>query len=270
MAPLILAFALLMGCSDAAKITADAPISRPSAEMPAPAAAPTLYTYDVVATYPHGTDAFIQGLFFHDGVLYETTGQYGASRIIRHSLFGDADGATVKLPDNLFGEGAAAIGDRIYSLTWRAGLGFVRDLETLSPIGKFEYSGEGWGLTHDGTRIIVSDGTNRLRFFDPETFEQQGSVAVMANGRPVPRLNELEYIDGEVWANIWQTDVIARISPDTGTVVGFVNMSGLHPNRDDPREQVLNGIAYDPESGRLLVTGKEWPTFYEVVIKPVR
>lgn len=250
-----------------------APAATREAEAPAPQppAKPRpveIYSYKVVQSFPHGTSDFTQGLFFADGVLYETTGRVGQSSLIRHDILGGVEPARRSLPGRVFGEGATAFGDRIISLTWRDGIGFIHDLETLTPTGQFELDGEGWGLTTDGDRLIVSDGTNVLTFLDPDTFEKTGSIAVTANGKPVPRLNELEYIDGEVWANIWQTDVIVRIDPASGIVSGFVNLAGLYADNHDPRDNVLNGIAFEPESGRLFVTGKNWPEIHQIEVKP--
>lgn len=237
-------------------------------EAPAAPASPTIYGYEVVATYPHGANDFTQGFFVADGVLYESTGRVGQSALIRHDLLGEAEEARQALPGHVFGEGATAVGDRIVSLTWRNGIGYVHDLATLEPVGEFDLPGEGWGLTTDGERLILSDGTNRLKFLDPETFEVTGNVAVTANGKPVPRLNELEYIDGEVWANVWMTDVIVIIDPEDGDVTGFVDLSGLYADNRDPRDNVLNGIAHDPDSDRLFVTGKNWPQIYEIKLAP--
>jgi glutamine cyclotransferase len=245
------------------------PSPAPSVEAPIEKtqAAPQRYGYRVVGTLPHDVDDFTQGLFIHDGVLYESTGRRGASALIRHDTLGTATAKRHLLPREVFGEGSVAVGDRIISLTWRDGIGYVHDLATFEPEATFPIEGEGWGLTYDGSRLIMSDGTNRLRFLDPETFEETGAVGVTANGRPVPRLNELEYIDGEVWANVWQTEVIVRIDPADGRVTGFVNLAGLHQGTD-PTDDVLNGIAYDPASGRLFVTGKRWDTIYEIEVTP--
>lgn len=231
---------------------------------------PEIHTYRVIAEYPHGTSDFTQGLFVARGALYESTGRVGQSYLIRHDILGEADPARQALPRHVFGEGSTAVGDRIISVTWRDGEGYVHDLETLEKEDSFRIRGEGWGLTSDGDRLIMSEGTSRLRFFDPDSFEETGNVQVTANGKPVPYINELEYIGGEVWANVWQTDVIIRINPNTGHVTGFIDMSGLYKETRNPRDYVLNGIAYDPVDSRLFVTGKNWPKIYEIEIVDAR
>lgn len=252
--------------------TETAAVAQQPAAAPAPSAPaqPLIYTYRVVNEFPHGTGDFTQGLFIADGVLYESTGRFGQSALIRHDILGDVEPLRRHLPADIFGEGATAIGDEIISLTWRNGVGYVHDLETFEPEREFAVEGEGWGLTTDGEKLILSDGTNRLKFLDPETFEETGGINVTANGKPVPRLNELEYIDGEVWANVWQTDVIVRIDPATGNTTGFVDLSKLYRDNRDPRDNVLNGIAWDPETERLFVTGKNWPTIYEIEVVPAQ
>ncbi|MGV6819896.1 MAG: glutaminyl-peptide cyclotransferase [Parvularcula sp.] len=244
----------------------------PAAEQaPAPASSPApsptqpvVWGYQVVGTFPHGEQYFTQGLFIHDGVLYESTGKHGESALIRHDFPGAASAANVKLPATVFGEGSVAVGDRIISLTWRDGIGFIYDLKSLEKLGEFDLPGEGWGITFDGERLIVSDGTDRLRFLDPDSFEEIGHVSVRFGDRVLTQLNELEYIDGEVWANIWQTDLIVRIDPATGQAKGFINLQGLYTDNQDPRDNVLNGIAWDPDARRLFVTGKRWPKIYEI------
>ena len=242
----------------------------PPAAAEAAAAPPTIYDAVIVNRYPHDTDAFTQGLFFAGGALHESTGQYGQSTIRRLNMQTGAALAVAALPDEIFGEGAVAIGDRIISLSWRAGRGFIHDLKTLERIGAFEFAGEGWGLTYDGDRLILSDGTDRLRFLDPESFAETGSLAVTLNGRPVMRINELEWIEGEVWANIWMEDAIIRIDPKTGRVTGVIDVSHLFPValRANPRDDVPNGIAYEPTSRRLFLTGKRWPQLFEVRLQP--
>jgi len=172
-----------------------------------------------------------------------------------------------ELADEHFGEGVAVAGDRIMQLTWQSGVGFSYDLASFRLLETFSYTGEGWGLAFDGNRLIMSDGTARLRFLDPDTFAEIGSVQVRDADGPVDQLNELEYIDGQVFANIWQTDQIARIDPGTGVVTGFVDLTGLLPEADRTESvDVLNGIAYDPDRDRLFVTGKRWPKLFEIQI----
>ena len=226
---------------------------------------PDRQTARIVASYPHDSDAFTQGLFLHDGQLYESTGQVGASSLRRADLeTGLVEQATPVNPP-YFGEGSTQIGDRIYMLTWRRETGFIFDAGTLEPTGRFNYDGEGWGLTQDGSSLILSDGTAELRWLDPGTFEETRRVTVRLGGRPVRRLNELEWVDGEIWANIWQTDFIARINPETGIVVALVDLTGLSNETDlGSREAVLNGIAWDEHLERLFVTGKHWSNLFQI------
>ncbi|HYE45475.1 MAG TPA: glutaminyl-peptide cyclotransferase [Caulobacter sp.] len=236
---------------------------------PASAAArsdPPIYDYRVVQTVPHDAKAYTQGLFFEDGALYESTGRYGESSIRKVDL---PTGKVIQrrdLPAQHFGEGAVAWKGRLIQLTWQSQLGFVYDLKTFKPLDTFSYPGEGWGLTHDGRRLIMSDGTAELRFLDPETLRETGRLRVTLNGQEVARLNELEWVEGEVWANIWQSDYIARIDPATGQLVGWIDLSGLLGENRTGDEEVLNGIAYDPATKRLFVTGKLWPKLYEITL----
>lgn len=257
--------------------TADAaPAETPPAEAPPAEVLPPLpadgppadYTYAVVERFPHDRAAFTQGLVVAGGALYESTGLHGASSVRRVDLATGAILARHDLADRYFGEGLAAVGDHLIQLTWRAGVAFVYDRATLAPVAEHRYAGQGWGLTHDGHRLILSDGTDRLRFFDPGDFSAQGSVAVTDQGRPVRNLNELEFVDGEVLANVWLTDTIVRIDPHTGAVRGRVDLSGLRPADVTGRDDVLNGIAWDPTHRRLLVTGKRWSAVFAIRIVP--
>jgi glutamine cyclotransferase len=226
--------------------------------------------YRVLATYPHDPNAYTQGLVFIDGTLYEGTGLEGQSELRRVDLDTGMVLQRHALGEQYFGEGIAVVGDRIYQITWQSGIAFVYDRETFDRLETFAYGGEGWGLTTDGERLIMSDGSDRLFFRDPETFAVTGSVRVRDDGLPVTYLNELEYIDGEVWANVYQTDWIVRIDPASGEVIGWIDMRGLRP-ANDPRWEnvdVLNGIARDPDSGRLFVTGKDWPELFEIELIP--
>jgi glutamine cyclotransferase len=241
-------------------------VASAAAAQPAPETrAPTpVQTYAVVGAYPHDPAAFTQGLAFHDGLLIESTGQH-PSTVRRVRLEDGAVLAQRTLPIQYFGEGLAVADDRIITLTWRHRIGFVWNLDDLSPITAFAYPGEGWGLAYDGSRLILSDGTATLRFLDPRTFVETGRITVTDQGQPVLRLNELEWIEGEVFANVWMSDRIARIDPATGHVVGWIDLTGLLPaDARRPDTDVLNGIAWDAEGRRLFVTGKNWPTLFEI------
>lgn len=217
----------------------------------------------VVAEYPHRRDAYTQGLLYHQGRLFEGTGLYGRSVIAEVELESGRRLRERPLRRDYFGEGVTLWGDRLLQLTWKARVGLVYDVATLEQIGSFRLAGEGWGLTHDGERLILSDGSDRLSFLDPESYRLIGTLAVRDGGRAIDRLNELEYIDGEIYANIWHEERIARISPESGRVLGWLNLSPLRASGTD----VLNGIAYDAERRRLFVTGKLWPRLYEIAIE---
>jgi glutaminyl-peptide cyclotransferase len=223
--------------------------------------------YEVVRTYPHDPRAFTQGLFFLDGFLYEGTGLNGQSGIRKVKLENGEVVQVRELDEKYFGEGIAAVGDTIVQLTWQAGVGFVYDRATLERKRSFTYEGEGWGLTYDGSRLIMSDGTPVLRFLDPKTFAVTGRLEVKDAGRPVDDLNELEMVKGEIFANVWGTDRIARISPKTGAVTGWIDLRGLLSPADAAGVDVLNGIAYDAATDRLFVTGKLWPKLFEIRAK---
>ena len=224
------------------------------------------YGYRIVNTFPHDKGAFTQGLVYNDGVLYEGTGLKKKSMLRRVELKTGKVERFVKLPRDLFGEGIAILGDRIYQLTWKSGQGFVYDRKSMRRIGTFRYAGEGWGLTTNGRHLIMSDGTPIIRYFDPETFKEVGRIRVTSDGRTVAKLNELEYIGGEIYANVWETNYIVRIAPDTGNVVGWIDLSGLLKlrERNPLKDMHLNGIAYDAAGDRLFVTGKNWPKLFEI------
>jgi glutamine cyclotransferase len=228
-----------------------------------------VYSYNIVNTYPHDPDAFTQGLVFEDGVLYEGTGLLGQSTLRRVELETGEVLQIREVPAEFFGEGITIYGDKIIQLTWQSHVGFVYDKNSFELLREFNYSTEGWGITHDGEHLIMSDGTSTLHFLDPQTFEEISQLEVLDNNGPVTRLNELEYIQGEIYANIWQTDRIARISPETGRVVGWVDLEGLltAEDRSEPVD-VLNGIAYDADTDRLFVTGKLWPKLFEIELIP--
>lgn len=235
--------------------------------LPATAwADPPIWDYQVVRSFPHDTGAYTQGLFFEDGALYESTGQHGRSTIRRVTLETGKVIQQHSIDARHFGEGSVAWNGRLIQLTWQSQLGFIYDLKTFKPLGSFTFPGEGWGLTHDGKRLIMSDGTAELRFLDPDTLKETGRLRVTTGGRDVVSLNELEWIEGEIWANVWQTDFIARIDPATGEVVGWIDLTNLLGDDRTPNAEVLNGIAYDPAAKKLYVTGKQWPKLYEITL----
>lgn len=220
---------------------------------------------EVVNTFPHDPDAFTQGLTFHDGMLYEGTGRKGQSSLRQVDL---ENGELLKrhnLNNRYFGEGITILNDRVYQLTWQSHIGFVYDLESFDQQKTFFLPGEGWGITHDGEQLIISDGTPALRFLDPDTLQEVNRVQVTLDSRPVQYLNELEYINGEIWANIWYQDIIVRINPETGNVNSILDLSKLYTDRNS-RDEVLNGIAWDENNQRLIVTGKLWPNLFEIKV----
>jgi len=221
--------------------------------------------YEVIARFPHDTSAYTQGLVYHDGVFYESTGRYGVSELRRVEVETGRVLQRVRLAPDRFGEGLALLDGRLFQLTWESGVGYIYDLETLALLDSFHYSGEGWGLTTDGKSLIMSDGSDTLRFLDPRTFETVRTVAVHDNGSPLEDINELEYVGGVIYANIYRSDWIVRIDPESGRVLGWTNMRGLLPERErTPSTDVLNGIAYDSAGNRLFVTGKLWPALFHV------
>lgn len=255
--------AISAGLSCAAGNT-ETPVGTPQASTVSPGVIP-VYTYRVVNSYPHDPEAFTQGLVYQNGVLYEGTGLRGKSTLRRVDLVTGQVLQSRSLPQQFFGEGVTKWDDRIIQLTWQSNVGFVRDVATFNLVQEFRYPTEGWGLTHDGTRLIMSDGTSTLHFFDPVSFEEVSCIEVFDGDSPLTRLNELEFIDGEVYANIWLTDRIARISPETGQVVGWIDLTGLlGPEDRTQKVDVLNGIAYDADEDRLFVTGKWWPRLFEI------
>ncbi len=242
---------------------------------PSPTASPVtgipVYGYTVVDIFPHDPNAWTQGLQYVDGFLYEGTGRKGQSSLRRVELETGAVLQQHDLDAAFYGEGILVLGDRIYQITWQEQTAFVYDRETFEELERFAYPTEGWGLTADDAgRIILSDGSDTLYFRDPTTFEEVGRLSVRYQGQPVLMLNELEFIDGEIWANVWQTDTIVRIDPASGDVVGFVDLTGLLANTTvmQPAD-VLNGIAYDAAGDRLFVTGKLWPAVFEIDIQQI-
>jgi glutaminyl-peptide cyclotransferase len=250
------------------------PLSRPSlveARQPgSPTVAEPVYGYDIVRVYPHDVEAFTQGLVYLDGFFYESTGLNGRSSLRKVQPETGAIVQRVDVARRYFAEGLAHWNGRLVQLTWDTHVGFVYDLASFRRLRTFPYSGEGWGLTQDGRRLVMSDGSAALRFLDPDTFAETGRLSVHDSAGPVTNLNELESVRGEIFANIWLTDRIARIAPDTGRVTGWIDLQGLRPSQDSTGNDVLNGIAYDPAGDRLFVTGKLWPQVYEIRLRPAQ
>lgn len=224
-------------------------------------------SYKIINTFPHDPQAFTQGLIFHNNFLYETTGIKGHSSLRKVDLSTGSILQKVEFPDDYFFEGLTLWEDKLVNLTWKSKIGFVHDLSTFAPINNFHYETEGWGLTNDGKHLIMSDGTSTLYFLDPLTFQVVRSVPVTDSGRELVWINELEYVRGEIYANIWQSYKIVRIDPLSGNVLGYIDLSGLLPLiNKQTRVDVLNGIAYDSETDRLFVTGKWWPFLFEIAL----
>lgn len=227
------------------------------------------YGYQVVHVYPHDRNAFTQGLEFRAGFLYEGTGLEGRSTVRKENLETGQVLQEIKLDPQYFGEGITVMNQEIFELTWKAQAGFIYNQASFRQLRTFNYSGEGWGLANDGQQIYMSDGTAEIRVWDPVTLQEKRRFTVRDQGRPVLFLNELEYVHGELFANVWQTDRVARISPRDGRVVGWINLSGLLPAEDRAEPvDVLNGIAYDVLGDRLFVTGKLWPKLFQIKIIP--
>lgn len=227
---------------------------------------PTHYTYKIIRAYPHDTSAYTEGLIFDNGSLFESTGKVGTSYLRCVDLETGVALQQVNLTDDFFGEGLALVDGSFVQLTWLNHIGFVYDRDTFGLRETFSYNREGWGLTFDGTNLIMTDGSSNLYFLDPVTYETVGQVAVNAGNSSVTNLNELEYIKGDVYANVWLTQKIAIINPQTGQVKGWIDLTGIYQSNDP--NAVLNGIAYDKQNDRLFVTGKNWPSLYEIEIAP--
>jgi glutamine cyclotransferase len=241
----------------------------PSTTSPLPAT-PREYAYSVVARYPHDPDAFTEGLVYDGGVLYEGTGLVGKSALRKVDLKTGNVEQNVPLPSPFFGEGIAIFGERIFQLTWQSRAGLIYDKSSFKPLGRFAYDTEGWGLTEDGMNLIMSDGTRTLYYLSPDNLNVVGRIEV--TGGPdavgVMKLNELEYVKGEIYANVWPTDFIVRIDPKSGAVTGWVNLGGILGKEQSAKVDVLNGIAYDAQTDRLFVTGKLWPSLFEIKLVP--
>ncbi len=224
--------------------------------------------YAIINTYPHGRSFFTQGFYYEEGVYYEGTGNYGKSKLLKKNLAGETL-VSIKLQDHLWGEGVTVINNQVIQLTWRSGIGFVRDKNNvkLKIRDTFSYNGEGWGLTYDGNWLIMSNGSHVLSFLHPDTFKVHHQIFVLDATEPVTMLNELEYIEGEIWANIWKSTDIVRINPKTGDLIARIDFSDLVKSASPPGHgNVLNGIAYDAEGKRIFITGKRWDQIYEIRI----
>jgi glutamine cyclotransferase len=229
---------------------------------------PPVYGYRVVNSFPHDPQAFTQGLIHLDGFLFESTGRNGLSTLRKVRLETGEVVQQQRVAPQYFAEGLTAWNRRLIQLTWQSNIGFVYDLSSFTLQTTFRYTGEGWGLTHDGKRLILSDGSDSLRFLDPVSFREQGRIQVRDGSVPIKDLNELEYVRGEIYANVWHTDRIARISPASGRVVGWIDLRGLLPRTYQlDAEAVLNGIAFDAARNRLFVTGKLWPRLFEITVE---
>lgn len=226
------------------------------------------YSYRVINSFPHDPAAFTQGLVIDEGYLYESTGKNGKSSLRKVELTSGKILNQYNLPDEYFGEGMTIFQEKIIQLTWKSKTGFVYSREDFTPLQQFSYSTEGWGMTHDNSRLIMSDGTANLFFLNPDTFELTGSILIQDGDTPVTRLNELEYINGKIFANIWLTDKIAIIDPQKGKVVSWIDLTGILQVEPGVKMDVLNGIAYDEIQNRLFITGKFWPTLFEIELVP--
>jgi len=230
---------------------------------------PAQYTFRVVKTYPHDRNAFTQGLEYRDGVLYEGTGLVSRSALRKIKLDTGQVLQSFDLPQPFFGEGITVLNQQVVQLTWQSQTGFIYDKSSFRVLKSFSYPGEGWGMTNDGKQIYMSDGTSQIRVWDPVSFKEIRRISVTDGGKPVNALNELEFVRGEIWANVWQTDRIARISPVDGRVLGWIDLSGILPKAERATaDAVLNGIAYDSATDRIFVTGKLWPKLFEIKVIP--
>ncbi len=226
------------------------------------------YLFEVVNTWPHDAKAFTQGLIFYDDALLESTGQYGESSLRKVDLRTGRVLKQINVPAQYFAEGLALLGGKVFQLTWTTRKGFIYDPQTFQKEGEFTYGGEGWGLTSDGESLIISDGTNQIRFLNAGNYEIKRTIEVLDNNRPLRDLNELEYVKGEIYANVWHSDRVARIDPQTGRILGWIDLKGLlAPAEQSDPEAVLNGIAYDEAGDRLFVTGKLWPKLFEIRLR---
>ena len=251
---ILVAFATLVSCGGVRKKSAEQRVVEPQ-----------FYTYEVVAEYPHNRTSYTQGLQFVDGELWEGTGEYGPSRILRTELTTGKILEEKSISEEEFGEGIVVLGEKLYQLTWLNGKMHIYDRRTLRHIATHSYKGEGWGLTSDGERLYMSDGSHAIRVLNPETLVQERRFGVTLRGESLTHLNELEWIDGRIWANVYTTDKIVVINPENGVVEKVIDLSGILPaSEHDSRTDVLNGIAYDEPTGRIFVTGKNWSKLFEI------
>ena len=267
---LLLLTSFFAGCGAAGTKSKSLPVNAapPNANANASRAAVPVYGYEVVNIFPHDPEAFTQGLVFNDGALLESTGLERQSTLRRVELQTGKVLKKIDVAPYFFAEGITLMGGKIYQLTWKGEKGFVYDPQTFEKTGEFPYTGEGWGLTHDADSLILSDGSNKIRFIDPSNYSVRRVISVTDGARPVMELNELEYVKGEIYANVWHQNRVARIDPQTGQVKGWIDFSGLlKPGDVTDEEAVLNGIAYDEAGDRLFVTGKLWPKLFEVRLR---
>lgn len=250
------------GSPTKASNTPNTNVNKPASKLPT-------YTYDIVNTYDHDPDAFTQGLVVNDGALYESTGLRGHSSLRKVELTTGKVLQKFDLAKSYFGEGMTVLNGKIYQITWQENTAFVYDINDFKLLKEFKYSGEGWGLTNDGKQLFMSDGTHVIRIVDPETFETTKTLVVMKeDGEPLMRINELEYVKGEIWANIWEEPLIARIDPASGKLLGWIDLTKLADEQmKRPNTDVLNGIAYDAASDKIYITGKKWNKLFEIKIK---
>ena len=264
-----IALVLVPACREPVEETVT-PVDIPPRDDSGPDPTPTIEALQarIVAKYPHANDAFTQGLLWHDGAMYESTGRYGQSSLRRVRLEDGEVLAQRTLDSAFFGEGLALVDERLIQLTWRSGVAMVSDLSSLEEVSTLRYPGEGWGLCFDGTALVMSDGSSILEFRDPDTMELLREVTVWRGSRPLARLNELECVGDAVYANIWQSEEIVRIDPSSGRVTAVIDASGLLTPMEALRADVLNGIAYRDDTETLLLTGKLWPHVFEVELVP--
>jgi glutamine cyclotransferase len=258
----------VQGCDGGGPRSNSLPIDAAPPNANASRAAVPVYGYEIVNTFPHDPDAFTQGLIFQDGALVESTGLERHSTLRRVELETGKVLQRVEVPRDFFAEGMTLFDGKIYQLTWKGEKGFVYDPKTFDKTGEFKYTGEGWGLTHDSDSLILSDGSDQIRFIDPNTNQVKRTINVTDAGRPIEEINELEYVHGEIYANVWHDNRIARIDSHDGHVTGWIDLAGLlKPGDVTDEEAVLNGIAYDEQGDRLFVTGKLWPKLFEIKLK---